>query len=131
MQAILCVRGRDLLYWYCSEHEIPHKQISKLIVATRTSEVPKLNELLIRGVQNGVEGLRMVDGNEAMRMEPELQCVKALLSPLSGIVDSHSLMLSLVVSYKSMFESDFKIAKITLIMFKTTSKHDFNHLKLF
>ncbi|CAK9319666.1 unnamed protein product [Citrullus colocynthis] len=96
LKAILCVRGRDLLYWYCSEHEIPHKQISKLIVATRTSEVPKLNELLIRGVQNGVEGLKMVDGNEAMRMEPELQCVKALLSPLSGIVDSHSLMLSLV-----------------------------------
>lgn len=89
-----------------------------------------MKELLIRGAQNGVEGLRMVDGNEAMRMEPELQCVKALLSPLSGIVDSHSLMLSLVVSYKSMFESDFKIVKITLIMFKTTSKHDFNHLKL-
>ncbi|XP_038882694.1 L-2-hydroxyglutarate dehydrogenase, mitochondrial isoform X2 [Benincasa hispida] len=96
LKAVLCVRGRDLLYRYCSEHEIPHKQIGKLIVATRTSEVPKLNELLIRGVQNGVEGLRMVGGNEAMRMEPELQCVKALLSPLSGIVDSHSFMLSLV-----------------------------------
>ncbi|XP_031739824.1 L-2-hydroxyglutarate dehydrogenase, mitochondrial isoform X2 [Cucumis sativus] len=96
LKAILCVRGRDLLYRYCSEYQIPHKQIGKLIVATRTSELPKLNELLIRGVQNGVEGLRMVDGNEAMRMEPELQCVKALLSPLSGIVDSHSLMLSLV-----------------------------------
>ncbi|XP_022154533.1 L-2-hydroxyglutarate dehydrogenase, mitochondrial [Momordica charantia] len=96
LKAILCVRGRDLLYRYCSEHEIPHKQIGKLIVATGNSEVPKLNELLSRGVQNGVEGLRMVDGDEAMRMEPELQCVKALLSPLSGIIDSHSFMLSLV-----------------------------------
>lgn len=111
MQAILCVRGRDLLYRYCSERQIPHKQIGKLIVATRTSEVPKLNELLIRGVQNGVEGLRMVDRNDAMRMEPELQCVKALLSPLSGIVDSHSLMLSLVVSIKSMFDNDFELVK--------------------
>lgn len=94
------MRGRDLLYRYCSEHKIPHKQIGKLIVATGNSEVPKLNELLSRGVQNGVEGLRMVDGDEAMRMEPELQCVKALLSPLSGIIDSHSFMLSLVVRIK-------------------------------
>lgn len=112
MQAILCVRGRDLLYRYCSEYQIPHKQIGKLIVATRTSELPKLNELLIRGVQNGVEGLRMVDGNEAMRMEPELQCVKALLSPLSGIVDSHSLMLSLVVSLKACLRIILNLLKI-------------------
>lgn len=49
------------------------------------------------GSQNGVNGLRMIDGYEAMRMEPELQCVKALLSPASGIVDTHSLMLSMVV----------------------------------
>lgn len=48
------------------------------------------------GIQNGVDGLKMVDGVEAMKIEPELQCVKAILSPLTGIVDSHSLMLSLV-----------------------------------
>ncbi|KAL5577252.1 hypothetical protein UlMin_018951 [Ulmus minor] len=94
--AICCVRGRDLLYRYCSEHNIPHKQIGKLIVATRASEIPKLDDLMNRGIQNGVDGLRMMEGYEAMRMEPELRCLKALLSPLSGILDSHSLMLSLV-----------------------------------
>lgn len=91
------MRGRELLYKYCSEHEVPHKQIGKLIVATRSSEVPKLNDLMIRGNENGVDGLRMLEGFEAMEMEPELQCVRALLSPASGIVDTHSLMLSLVV----------------------------------
>ncbi|KAF6163916.1 hypothetical protein GIB67_024771 [Kingdonia uniflora] len=96
LQAIFCVKGRELLYKYCSDHGVPHKQIGKLIVATRSSEVKILNTLLNRGIENGVEGLRMMEGIEAMRIEPELQCVSAVLSPASGIVDTHSLMLSLV-----------------------------------
>jgi L-2-hydroxyglutarate oxidase LhgO len=92
-----------MLYKYCSEHDIPHKQTGKLIVATRSSEIPKLNDILNRGIQNGVDGLKMMDGVDAMKMEPELQCVKAILSSLSGIVDSHSLMLSLVVRISSFF----------------------------
>ncbi|KAF5750342.1 L-2-hydroxyglutarate dehydrogenase mitochondrial isoform X1 [Tripterygium wilfordii] len=96
LKALLCVRGRELLYKYCSEYGVPHKQIGKLIVATRPSEIPKLNHLMQCGTKNGVLDLRMLEGFEAMRMEPELQCVKALLSPVTGIVDSHSLMLSLV-----------------------------------
>ncbi|XP_006351259.1 L-2-hydroxyglutarate dehydrogenase, mitochondrial isoform X2 [Solanum tuberosum] len=94
--ASFCVRGKELLYKYCKDHEIPHKQIGKLIVATGLSEVPRLSTLMTRGIQNGVEGLRMMEGYEATTLEPELQCVKALWSPSSGIVDSHSLMLSLV-----------------------------------
>ncbi|KAF7852208.1 hypothetical protein BT93_L5361 [Corymbia citriodora subsp. variegata] len=96
LKAAFCVRGRELLYEYCSERGIPHWQIGKLIVATGPSEVPKLSSLMDRGARNGVDDLRMMDGPEAMRMEPELQCLKALFSPVSGIVDSHSLMLSLV-----------------------------------
>ncbi|KAL4300682.1 hypothetical protein AHAS_Ahas17G0225300 [Arachis hypogaea] len=69
---------------------------SSLLVATRSSEIPKLNDILNHGIQNGIDSLRMIDGIEAMKMEPELQCVKAVLSPVSGIVDSHSLMLALV-----------------------------------
>ncbi|XP_073132428.1 L-2-hydroxyglutarate dehydrogenase, mitochondrial [Henckelia pumila] len=96
LKALFCVRGRQLMYEYCKEHEIPHLQIGKLIVATGLSEIPKLNLLMTRGVENGVERLRMMEGHEATRMEPELQCMKALLSPVSGIVDSHSFMLSLL-----------------------------------
>ncbi|XP_072976560.1 L-2-hydroxyglutarate dehydrogenase, mitochondrial [Typha angustifolia] len=92
----LCVRGKELLYKYCAERGIPHKQTGKLIVATSVAEIPKLEALLRHGKENGVEDLRMMEGSEAMDLEPELQCVKALLSPSSGIVDSHSLMLSLV-----------------------------------
>lgn len=96
LKALFCVRGRQLLYKYCKEHETPHQQIGKLIVATSSSEIPKLNLLMTRGVENGVDGLRMMEGHEATRMEPELQCMKALLSPVSGIIDSHSLILSLL-----------------------------------
>lgn len=55
-----------------------------------------MNHLLKVGIENGVDGLKMIDGSEAMQMEPELYCSKALLSSCSGIVDSHSLMLSLL-----------------------------------
>lgn len=96
LKARFCVRGRRLLYEYCKEHGIPHKQIGKLIVACGHEEVPKLNYLLNRGIENGVEGLKMMEGSEAMSMEPELQCLGALWSPTSGIIDSHSLMLSLM-----------------------------------
>ncbi|KAJ6747700.1 L-2-HYDROXYGLUTARATE DEHYDROGENASE MITOCHONDRIAL [Salix koriyanagi] len=96
LKALFCVRGRELLYKYCYEHGVPCKQTGKLIVATGPLEFSKLNELMNRGTQNGVDSLKMLEGFEAMKMEPELQCKKALLSPVSGIVDSHSLMLSLV-----------------------------------
>lgn len=96
LKARFCVRGKELLYKYCSERGIPHKQLGKLIVATSVAEIPKLENLMGFGITNGVEALRMLEGSEAMKMEPELQCVKALLSPSTGIVDSHSFMLSLV-----------------------------------
>lgn len=103
LKARLCVKGRRLLYQYCREHDIPHKQIGKLIVATRASEIPKLSELMSLGIENGVEGLRLMEPEEAMQLEPHLHCTKALLSPLSGIIDSHSLMLSLLVSHSQLF----------------------------
>lgn len=102
LKALFCVRGRELLYSYCREHEISHKQIGKLIVATGSSEVPKLHALMTQGTENRVDGLRLMEGYEAMKLEPELQCVKALFSPVSGIVDTHSLMLSLVECHPNM-----------------------------
>jgi 2-hydroxyglutarate dehydrogenase len=91
------LRGKELLYKYCAEREIPHKRIGKLIVATREAEVPKLEAIFARGKGNGVEDLKLIEPSTVAEMEPEVQCVKAVLSPSSGIVDSHTLMLSLLV----------------------------------
>ncbi|PWZ36750.1 L-2-hydroxyglutarate dehydrogenase, mitochondrial [Zea mays] len=91
-----------MLYKYCEERGVAHKRISKLIVATGAAEVPKLNMLLRNAKENGVDDLQLMEGSKAMEMEPELRCLKALLSPSTGIIDSHSLMLSLLADAENL-----------------------------
>ncbi|MEO1613262.1 MAG: FAD-dependent oxidoreductase, partial [Pseudomonadota bacterium] len=57
-------------------------------------EVEKLDGILSKAVANGVEGICKVSAAEANAREPDLQCLAALWSPETGIVDSHHLMLS-------------------------------------
>ncbi|XP_024530644.1 L-2-hydroxyglutarate dehydrogenase, mitochondrial isoform X1 [Selaginella moellendorffii] len=95
LKAALCVLGNKAMYSYCQERSIPFKRLGKLIVATSLQQAKTLLRLQETGVANGAEDLRMITAAEAMAMEPELNCVKALWSPSTGIVDSHSLMLSL------------------------------------
>eukprot|EP00267_Zea_mays_P006747 NP_001143666.1 uncharacterized protein LOC100276389 [Zea mays] len=102
LKARLCVRGKEMLYKYCEERGVAHKRISKLIVATGAAEVPKLDMLLRNAKENGVDDLQLMEGSEAMEMEPELRCLKALLSPSTGIIDSHSLMLSLLADAENL-----------------------------
>ncbi|KQK10244.1 hypothetical protein BRADI_2g52900v3 [Brachypodium distachyon] len=102
LKASLCVRGREMLYKYCAEREIPHKRLGKLIVATGAAETAKLDMLLRTAKENGVDDLQMMEGSQAMEMEPELRCLKALLSPSTGIIDSHSFMLSLLADSENL-----------------------------
>jgi L-2-hydroxyglutarate oxidase LhgO len=95
LMARSCVAGRRLLYAYCAEHGVPHRNCGKLIVATNQAESEKLAEIKGRAEANGVEGMRLLSAAEAMAMEPNLLCTAALLSPSTGIVDSHSFMLAL------------------------------------
>ena len=91
----LCVEGRRRLYAYCELHNVAHERCGKLIVATRDDQVPALDAIAERARANGVEDLRRIDAAEARELEPELACSAALLSPSTGIVDSHQLMLAL------------------------------------
>ncbi|MGO8740688.1 NAD(P)/FAD-dependent oxidoreductase [Rhodoblastus sp.] len=95
LKARLCVEGRKLLYAYCAERGVPAQRLGKLIVATDANQIPKLEALRRRGIANGVDDLVPLSRDEARRLEPEVECVAALLSPSTGIVDSHALMLSL------------------------------------
>ena len=95
LMAQLCVAGRQALYAYCADHGIPHRKCGKLIVATTAAEADKLESIRAHAAANGVDDLRAIDGAEAQRMEPALSCVAALVSPSTGIVDSHSYMLAL------------------------------------
>ena len=95
LMAATCVEGRRMLYAYCAEHGVPHRNCGKLIVATNAAESDLLLSIKGRAEANGVEGMRLLSAAEAVAMEPNLQCTAALLSPATGIVDSHSYMLAL------------------------------------
>lgn len=94
LKATACVEGRQRLYAYCEEHGVPHARLGKLIVATSEDEVPGVEKIEAAAKANGVDNLEWLSVTEAQRMEPELSCVAALLSPSTGIVDSHALMLA-------------------------------------
>lgn len=94
LKARWCVEGREALYAYCAERNIAHARIGKLIVATRDEDVPRLRALHAQAEANGVTNIEVLAAKDAMALEPELQCVAALRSPSTGIIDSHGLMLS-------------------------------------
>ncbi|MCE4555225.1 NAD(P)/FAD-dependent oxidoreductase [Roseateles cellulosilyticus] len=96
LKAQLCVRGRALLYRYCEARGIAHRRCGKLVVATRHEDLQRLEALAADGAANGVDDLRLLDRAEALAFEPALHVQAALLSPSSGIVDSHALMTSLL-----------------------------------
>jgi L-2-hydroxyglutarate oxidase LhgO len=94
LKATLCVAGRRLLYPYCETHGVGHRRCGKLVVAATPGQVETLRTIEQRALANGVEGLRWLSGAEARALEPALQGQAALLSTVTGIIDSHALMLA-------------------------------------
>ncbi len=95
LKARLCVEGRKLLYTHCDAHGVPYRRCGKLIVAADDSQCVELRRIEARAQANGVADLRWIAGAELSALEPQLQATAALLSPSTGIIDSHALMLSL------------------------------------
>ena len=95
LMARLCVDGRKMLYRYCAERAVPFINCGKLIVATLDDEASRLPAIKALAEANGVEGMRQLSAGEARTMEPNLACTAALLSPTTGIIDSHAYMLAL------------------------------------
>ena len=95
LKARLCVHGKQMLYTYCAERGIAHRRCGKLIVATRAAQVPQLQGIIDKARANGVHNLLLLTRDQARALEPQLECVAAVQSPGTGIVDSHALMLAL------------------------------------
>lgn len=95
LKAHLCVRGRELLYRYCDAKGIGHRRCGKLIVAVTDDQAARLETLETTARANGVHDLRWVEHAELRDLEPAVVGSRALLSPSTGIVDSHGLMLAL------------------------------------
>jgi L-2-hydroxyglutarate oxidase LhgO len=96
LRARHCVAGRRMLYAFCESHGVAHRACGKLIVAVSEAEADKVAAIRDQGVANGVEDLVLLDRTAARTLEPNLACTAALLSPRTGIVDSHGLMLALL-----------------------------------
>ncbi len=94
LKARFCVQGKHMLYAYCAERGIPHSRLGKLIVAADPAEVPVLDSIRKKAAINGVDDLQHLSEQDARRLEPALHVAAALLSPSTGIVDSHALMLA-------------------------------------
>ena len=85
-----------MLYAFCREYGVPHRRCGKLLVATSEGEVEKLAAIKAQAEANGVTDLAWLDRDEAHALEPGLSVTKALLSPSTGIIDSHAFMLALL-----------------------------------
>lgn len=94
LKAKLCVSGRELLYAYCANHNVVHRKIGKLIVAVDNAELGELRSYFDKAEKNGVRDLSFVDESTIREIEPAVSAVGGLLSPSTGIVDSHGLMLA-------------------------------------
>jgi L-2-hydroxyglutarate oxidase LhgO len=102
LKAETCVAGKGLLYDYCAARNIEFRRCGKLVVATAESQVPELQAIVARARQCGVHDLELITAADIHALEPELCGVAGVLSPSTGIVDSHALMLS--------FQGDFERA---------------------
>jgi L-2-hydroxyglutarate oxidase LhgO len=94
LKARTCVAGKKFLYRYCAERGVEHRRCGKLIVATSAAQSTQLERIRLQAAANGVEDLRSLSAADAKAMEPALECVAALVSPSTGIIDSHGLMLA-------------------------------------
>ncbi len=94
LKARLCVRGKELLYALCESRGVHYRNCGKLVVASRDDEASALRTLQDRARANGVP-VEWLSAAEAQSLEPALSCTAALLSPTTGIVDSHGFMLAL------------------------------------
>lgn len=95
LKAQLCVLGKQALYAYCDERGVAYQRCGKLIVANTPSQLAALPSILEKARANGVHDLRLLSREQARELEPALECLGAVYSPSTGIVDSHGLMLSL------------------------------------
>ncbi|HEY9217121.1 MAG TPA: FAD-dependent oxidoreductase, partial [Phenylobacterium sp.] len=95
LKARLCVQGRRRLYAFLEAHNVAFDRCGKLVVATNADEVERVEAVLEQARTNEVEEMAPLTRAQALELEPQLHCEMALLSPHSGVFDSHGYMLAM------------------------------------
>jgi L-2-hydroxyglutarate oxidase LhgO len=94
-RALLCTKGREMLYAFAQEYEVPHERCGKIVVAVTEEEIPYLETIFNRGLENGLTGLKWMDPQEINSVEPYCEGKKAIFVPQTGIIDFKRLCLTL------------------------------------
>lgn len=87
LKATNCISGYHQLVAFCKEHSIPFDLCGKIIVATGDFEIPRLDQLYERGIQNGLTGMRQLRAEELKEYEPHVAGLAGIFVPQTGIVD--------------------------------------------
>lgn len=107
LKARLCLEGRERLYAYCQDRRVAHQQLGKWVVATKAEQAERLAAIYARAKVNGCTEVYTISGAQAQEQEPQLKAHEVLVSPRTGVVDSHGLMTALL--------GDFEIAGGTTV----------------
>ncbi len=94
LKATNCINGYHELIQFCEEEKIPFEITGKVVVATKNEQIPQLNTLLERGLQNGLTGIRSITIEELKEYEPHCAGVAAIHVPQTGIVDYYNVALA-------------------------------------
>lgn len=97
LKAQLCIEGHQRLLAWCKRYQVPQRQLGKLLVAVEPAELARLEQLQVNAQRCGVSSLQPLDAGQTSRLEPQLRACTSLLSPDSGIIDSHAYLQSLLV----------------------------------
>ena len=95
LKARLCVQGRRLLYPFLDAHGVAYDKCGKLVVATNAAEISRVEAIHAQALANDCEGVSLITGEQARALEPEASALAAMVSPETGIFDSHGYMLAL------------------------------------
>ena len=95
-KANMCRTGKHMMLDYLKERNVPYNQCGKLVVASTDSEIPILHKIMKNGQQNGLTDLKLLIKEDIKVLEPSISCKAAMLSPFTGVFDSHTLMLNCV-----------------------------------
>ena len=95
VKARLCVRGKGLLYEYCENYKVPFTRCGKIIVAAHDGQRATVEQYIDKGHANDVHDLHWIDADQVAELEPAVRSVGAVMSPSTGIIDSHGFMVSL------------------------------------
>ena len=115
LKAQLCVEGRERLYAFCQSHGVGHRRLGKLIVATQASQGAQIETILTAAKDNDVTDLERLTGTKIRELEPELRATEGVLSPSTGIIDSHQYMLALLGDAESAGASLVRNANVKAI----------------